>query len=180
MNNKKIRIACAIVLGILIGSFGVFIFSDFQYRGKSLTGFIFDFFRHKEFQSIAEGFYELLGSGLKANVFSLFSGENLATQSWINVLFGETLFPVILTWLTVGILIGSIMKGIKYSYIINGIIFGTILILFFISGIFSGANIASMFSAEFGANMGSIATAMGLLSVGALFGGIIGGPNYFS
>lgn len=176
MNDKRIRIIFALLLGFLLASFGVFIYSDFQYKGKHLVSYVFALFTQGTFRDVSNGLYELVGSALQVNLFAEFSPDALSQQSFGALLFGEVVFPVILTWLSVGFVVGCMMKGLKYSYIINGILLAIILVLWLIAGIFAGDDIASIFSL---ATASKILTSMIFLSLGALFGGLIGGPNYF-
>lgn len=176
MNDKRIRIIFALLLGFLLASFGVFLYSDFQYKGKHLVSYVFAFFSHGTFRDVSNGFYELIGSGLQVNLFAEFSSSALSQTSFGAILFGEVVFPVILTWISVGFLIGCMMKGLKYSYIINGILLAIILVLWLIAGIFAGDDIASIFSIV---TLSKFFTASLFLALGALFGGLIGGPNYY-
>jgi hypothetical protein len=177
MNEQKIRKGIAIPCGLLLAIFGVFLFSDFQYRGLILSSNVFDLMTGGNFRDFSSGLHTLFGSGFLTNMFVVFS-EEMETIGFFGVVFGEKLWPVILTYFSTGFMVGVLVKGVKQSLMINGILFLIIFSLWFILGLFAGTDIGAIFSNSILNTLGIFATTLIFLFIGALFGGLIGGRNY--
>ncbi|MHA1673064.1 MAG: hypothetical protein ACTSYI_05500 [Promethearchaeota archaeon] len=174
INNTKFRYFLAFLFGFIIAIFGVFVFSDFQYRGLRLEDDIFPSFVSGSFGVVWAGIYQLVGSGFSANLFAEFSLSNIQNMTLTGVIFGETLWPAILTWFTTGFVMGVLIKGGKRGFTGAFILFIGILVIYFIAAMFAGSNIAG----------GSILTTLGELLTGliciclsGLLGGFLSGPH---
>ena len=128
MNEQKVRIGIALLCGILLTTFGVFLFSNFRYRNLDLSLNVFELMLSGDFRDFANGIYTLFNYGILTNMFALFS-EEIQTLGFFGVIFGEKLWPVIVTWFSTGFVVGCIVKGLKYSFIINAIVFVIIFLL---------------------------------------------------
>ncbi|UYP47948.1 hypothetical protein NEF87_004233 [Candidatus Lokiarchaeum ossiferum] len=177
--QKYVRVLGAVLFALFFSLFGVFIFSDFIYRGISIGGDIVPLLQSGSFNTFFQGLYMLFGSGFQADWFGEFSQNNIQESSLGFILFGETIWPAILTWFTVGILSGTIIKGVKRGLIFSLIWFASIFIIWAIIGMFAGADFSSMFIRNLGNTMGSLFTIFIFLIFGGVLGGLISGPANF-
>lgn len=177
--QKHVRVLSAILFSLFFSLFGVFIFSDFLYRGISIGDDVVPLLQSGSFNTFFKGLYILFGSGFQADWFGEFSPENIQNSTLGLILFGETIWPAIITWMTVGFVSGTIIKGVKRGLIFSLIWFGSIFILWAIIGMFAGADFSSMFLTNFGSTMSSLFTIFIFLVFGGVIGGLISGPANF-
>jgi hypothetical protein len=168
---SKIRMIFGIILGFLFAIFGVFIFNGFEYRGLSLSDHIFVLIGATD--TFWSGLYKLIGSGLMVNWFSEFSLENIALHSFGGILFGEYVWPVILTWFMAGFIEGIMLTGWKRGLIGAAIIFAGVFLLWFVIGMFAGADLATLFQYNILITLGELVTTLICLIPGGLIGGYL-------
>ena len=174
MDVSKKRYVVALIVGILLSGFGVFLFSNFQYRGLILQEHIFPLFSSPD--HYADGMYQLLGSGLYVDWFTEFSVESINNSSIREIARDPAVWPVLVSWISTGILTGSIVKGAK-----RGLKFGMILILtvflsWVVSGFFANADVTAIFTNNIETTLGNFFTALIFLLLGSVIGGAISGP----
>ncbi|MCF2141287.1 MAG: hypothetical protein K9W44_14610 [Candidatus Lokiarchaeota archaeon] len=174
INNIKIRYTIAILWSLVLAIFGVFIYSNFVYRGMRLQNDIFPNFTAGSFNKFTTGLYLLVGSGFSADLFNLFSLQNLQTYGFFGILFGETLWPAILTWGSIGIIIGMFIKGIKYSVITALIFYSGICVIYFVIALLAGVNLAG---GNFLATLGELLTGFIFIFLSSILAGFINGPH---
>lgn len=172
--NLKVRYTLAVIWALGLSIFGVFIFSNFTFRGISLTQDVFPHFSAGNFIEFVTGLYLLVGSGFSADLFSLFSGSSLQSVGFFGVLFGDTLWPTILTWFSVGLIIGMLVKGVKHSLITALLVFAGHLVLYFVVAMFAGVNLAG---GNILATLGEILTGLLILIPSSILSGVINGPH---
>ncbi len=172
--KRKIRIVVAIIGGIMIAIFGVFLFSDFQYRGQTLKDNIFPLFSG-DFNTFWDGFYQLVGSGLLADWFGEFSAEKIALSSVFTIFFGETIWPAVLTWFFMGFFIGATIHGYRRGYAMNAIVLGIIVLLWVIGGLFAGADMEAILIQHITTTLSEIFTAVVFSMLGTSFGNLASG-----
>ena len=179
IQQKHIRVILAIIFSLFISLFGVFIFSDFIYRGLTIGDDIGPLIQSGVFNTFFQGLYFLIGSGFQANWFHEFSSENIQLLTFSGVLFGETIWPAILTWFTAGLIGGILVKGVKRGLFYSLILFGSIFLLWLITGMFAGEDFNSMFMTNIVNTLGELFTVFVFLNLGGLLGGLISGPANF-
>ncbi len=179
LQQKHVRVILAVICGIFISLFGVFIFSDFLYRGISIGDDVVPLLKTGSLTQFFQGLYVLIGSGFQANWFQEFSTANIQDQTFGGVLFGETIWPAILTWLFAGMISGVLIKGVKRGIIFSLILFGSLFLLWLITGMFAGADFNSMFLTNTVNTLGELFTVFIFLNVGGVLGGLISGPAHF-
>lgn len=176
IKKNHLRIVSSFIVGFIFACFGVFFFSDFQYRGLTIRNNIFSSISAGSFPSFMYGIWVLLGSGFMADWFVEFSADNVANSSVSAIFFGETIWPALVTWFIAGFLIGVIIKGFKRGLIASLILFLSVFFLWLITGIFSGADIAAIFIANILNTLSKLFTVLIALIPGGLIGGLISGP----
>lgn len=176
IKKNHIRIVSSFLVGFIFACFGVFFFSDFQYRGLSLGYIESSFLSGGTFTEFMAGISTLLSSGLLADWFSEFSSVNIANSSINAIFFGETIWPALVTWFMAGFSIGVIVKGFKRGLILSLIIFLAVFFLYIITGIFAGTDITAIFITNITNTLGQLFTALLALIPGGIIGGLISGP----
>ena len=176
IKKNHIRIVSSFFVGIFFACFGVFFFSDFQYRALTITNNVSPLISGGSFNSFMQGIWVLLGSGFMADWFLEFSAVNIAASSFGAILFGETIWPALVTWFMAGFFIGVIVKGLKRGLVISLIIFLSIFFLWLITGIFAGADITAIFITNILNTLSEIFTVLISLIPGAIVGGLLSGP----
>ena len=171
MAPSKIRMIIGIILGFLFAIFGVFIFNGFEYRGLSLTDHIFVLLGATD--TFWSGIYQLIGSGLMVDWFSEFSLANIAQYSFGGILFGATVWPVILTWVMSGFIVGIMLEGWKRGLFGALIVFVGVFLLWFVFGMFAGADLATLFQYNLLITLGELFTTIICLLPGGLIGGYL-------
>ena len=174
INNIKIRYFFAFLFGFLIAIFGVFIFSDFQYRGLRLGDDIFPDIVSGSFNVFWAGIYQLVGSGFSANLFSEFSLSNIQNMTFWAILFGETVWPAIVAWFTAGFVVGVIIKGGKHGFYGALLLYIGICVIYFVATVFAGSNIAGN---NILITLGEMLTGFICICLSGLFGGLMSGPH---
>ncbi len=174
INNTKFRYVIAFLFGFIIAVLGVFVFSDFQYRGIRLEDDIFPSFVSGTFNVVWAGIYQLVGSGFSANLFTEFSLSNIQNMTLAGVIFGETLWPAILTWFSAGFVMGVIIKGGKRGFTGAFILFIGICVIYFVAAVFAGSNIAG---SNILITLGELLTGLICICLSGLFGGFLSGPH---
>ena len=174
--KKKIRIVIAILGGILIAIFGVFLFSDFQYRGQTLKDNIFPLFSG-DFNTFWDGLYQLIGSGFLADWFGEFSAQNIAASSIFTIFLGETIWPAVLTWFFTGFFISVTVHGFRRGIGMTAIVLAIVLLLWIIAGLFAGADMEAILIQNVTTTLSELFTAVVFSMVGATFGSLISGSN---
>ena len=129
ITQKQIRYTLAIIISIFFVINGVYIFSNFRYQGLTLKNDIFPIMFEGNFNSFWSGFFQLISSGLKANIFSLFSKNQLAESSFFGIVLGNIMWPVICAWFTTGFISGIILKSPKKGTIFSLIIYAATIVL---------------------------------------------------
>ncbi|MHA1776995.1 MAG: hypothetical protein DRO88_03860 [Promethearchaeia archaeon] len=172
--NLKVRYIIAIIWSLGLSIFGVFIFSNFVYRGVRLDRDIFPHFTAGTFIDFVTGLYLLVGSGFSSNLFSLFSISNLQSVGFFGILFGQTLWPTILTWFSVGLIIGIFVKGIKHSLITALLVYVGLIILYFLVAMFAGVNLAG---GNIFTTLSELLTSLIILIPATILSGFINGPH---
>ncbi len=170
------RIVSSFIVGFILACFGVFFFSDFQYRGLSLGNDVSPLISGGTFNKFMQGIWTLLGSGFLADWFVEFSANNIANSSVGAIFFGETIWPALVTWFMAGFLIGVIVKGVKRGLILSLIIFIAVFFLWLITGIFAGADITAIFITNITNTLSELFTVLISLIPGGIIGGLISGP----
>ncbi len=178
MDIKKnhIRIVSSFIVGFVFACFGVFFFSDFQYRGLTLGTNVSGVISGGNFTDFMQGISVLLGSGFKADWFVEFSAANISNSSVTAIFWGETIWPALVTWFMAGFFIGVIAKGFKRGLIFSLIIFLVVFFLWIITGIFAGMDITGVFITNITNTLSQIFTVLISLIPGGLIGGLISGP----
>ncbi|MHA1610539.1 MAG: hypothetical protein ACTSVZ_11055 [Promethearchaeota archaeon] len=174
VNNVKVRYFFAFLFGFTIAIFGVFIYSDFMYRGLRLEEDIFPNFVSGSFNVFWAGIYHLVGSGFQANLFSEFSLSNIQTMTLSAIIFGETVWPTILAWSSAGLVMGAMIKGGKRGFFGALLLFIGICIIYFVAAMFAGSNIAGL---NFLTTLGELLTGFVCISISSLIGGFWSGPH---
>lgn len=174
INNIKLRYIVAMLIGLLLAIFGVFLFSDFEYRGIRLVDDIFPSFQAGSFNTFWAGIYQLVGSGFSANIFAEFSLTNIQAETLFGVIFGETFWGAFIAWFTTGFVVGVVVKGGKHGLIAGLLLFLGICIIYFIAAMFAGSNIGG---GNFLATIGEILTGLGTIILSSWFGGFLSGPH---
>ena len=177
MDNQKIRNVSGIILGVILACFGVYFFSDFQYRGQTLKDNIFPLLGSGDFNTFWDGFYQLLGSGLLADWFGEFSSENIAASSFFSIFLGETIWPAVLTWFFTGFLVSVIVQGFRRGYVMTTIVLGMVVLLWVIGGLFAGADMEGILIQNVTTTLSEIFTAVVFATLGATLGGLTSGPS---
>ena len=177
IDKQKMRISIAILLGIILACFGVFIFSDFQYRGQTLEDHIFPLLFSGDFNIFWDGFYQLVGSGLLADWFGEFTSDNIATSSFFTIFFGETIWPAVLTWFFTGFLICVIVHGNRRGYTITATVLGIIMLLWIIGGLFAGADMKAILFHHVTTTLSELFTVIVFSALGATIGNLASGPS---
>jgi hypothetical protein len=170
--NLKIRYFLAFLVGFIFAIFGVFIFSDFLFRGMRLEDEIFPSIISGDFNTFWAGIYQLVGSGFSADLFSLFSIANIQTSSFFGILFSETVWATILTWWTVGFFMGVVIKGVKQSLLSALILFAGLGVIYFVAAMFAGANVAG---SNILITLGQLTMGLVCIIPASIIGGILGG-----
>ena len=173
-NKQHFQITIGVVLGFLMAIFGVYIFSNFQYRGQNFSDDIISLITMHGLNNFWDGLYQLLGSGFLADWFFEFSASNIAASSVLAIFFGETIWPAILTWLSSGLIIGVTLKRFRKTLIWSSITFGILFVLWIITGLLAGADIAAIFTSNIVHTLGELFTAILFLLFGAIIGSFIG------
>ncbi|MBD3352476.1 MAG: hypothetical protein GF364_13390 [Candidatus Lokiarchaeota archaeon] len=157
MGNKRFLIG--FLYGTILGVFGVFIFSNFEYSGLSFYAVFQD-------MDIFSGLYQFFWLSFRFNFFKLFNPAEIQT---INLL--ETFYPAFMGWFSAGLIAGTIVKGGKRG-VLNGMLMViTNVILWLCFAVICGANVTFVFMTNIFETGGGILT--GLIS--AILGGLIGG-----
>ena len=167
-NKQHFQITIGVVLGFLMAIFGVYIFSNFQYRGQNFSDDIISLITMHGLNNFWDGLYQLLGSGFLADWFFEFSASNIAASSVLAIFFGETIWPAILTWLSSGLIIGVTLKRFRKTLIWSSITFGILFVLWIITGLLAGADIAAIFTSNIVHTLGELFTAILFLLFGLL------------
>ncbi|QEE15982.2 hypothetical protein DSAG12_01810 [Promethearchaeum syntrophicum] len=173
VKKNHIQIVLSVIIGLIFACFGVFLFSNFQYRGLTIKDNVYPSISAGNFNSFMYGIWVLLGSGFMADWFLEFSAANIANSSIGAILFGDTILPAILTWFTVGFSISIIVKGFKRGLIVSLIIFLSVFFLWLITGIFAGADITAIFITNILNTLSEIFTILISLIPGSVIGGLI-------
>ena len=173
VKKNHIQIVLSVIVGLIFACFGVFIFSNFQYRGLTIKDNVSPSLSGGNFTSFMYGIWVLLGSGFMADWFLEFSAANIANSSIGAILLGETILPALITWFTVGFSIGIIVKGFKRGLIVSLIIFLSVFFLWLITGIFAGADITAIFITNIFNTLSQIFTVLISLIPGSLIAGLI-------
>lgn len=176
LKKNHLRIISAFIVGFFFACFGVFLFSDFQYRGLTLRNNVLPLITGGTLNSFMQGIWVLLGSGFIANWFLEFSLTNIANSSVSAIFWGETIWPAICTWFLAGFFIGVIIKGMKRGILLSISIVLTVFLFWVISGIFAGADITAIFITNIGNTLSELFTVFISLIPGGILGGLISGP----
>jgi hypothetical protein len=172
IKKNTLRIVLSFIVGFIFACFGVFFFSDFQYRGLTIANNVSPLISGGSFNTFMRGIRVLLGSGFMADFFLEFS----ASSSIGAIFFGETIWPALVTWFMAGFFIGVIVKGVKRGLIISLIIFLSVFFLWIITGILSQADITAIFITNITNTLGVLFTVLISLIPGAIIGGLLSGP----
>jgi hypothetical protein len=156
------RFALGFLYGMILGLFGVFLFSNFNYAGVSLQEIIYRIFN----LDFATGVYEFIWFSFHFNVFQLF--DPVALES-INLI--ESFLPPFLGWFSAGLVAGTIVKGVKRSVLNSFIMVVTDVVLWLCFAVVCGANLTFVFVYNLYETGGGILTGM----IASIIGGIIGG-----
>ena len=173
VKKNHIQIVLSVIVGLFFACFGVFLFSNFQYRGLTIKDNVYPSISGGTFNSFMYGIWFLLGSGFMADWFLEFSAANIANSSISAILFGETILPAFLTWFTAGFSIGVIVKGFKRGLSVSMVIFLSVFFLWLITGIFAGADITAIFITNITNTLSEIFTVLISLIPGSIIGGLI-------
>ena len=176
IKKNSLRIVLSFIVGFILACFGVFFFSDFQYRALTITNNVSPLISGGTFNSFMQGIWVLLGSGFMADFFLEFSAANIAASSFSAIFFGETIWPALVTWFMAGFFIGVIVKGVKRGLIISLIIFLSVFFLWIITGILSQEDITAIFITNITNTLGVLFTVFISLIPGAIIGGLLSGP----
>jgi len=176
IKKNSLRIVLSFIVGFILACFGVFFFSDFQYRGLTLGNDVSLLLSEGTFNKFMQGISTLLSSGFLADWFREFSSINIANSSISAIFFGETIWPALVTWFIVGFSIGVIVKGFKRGLILSLIIFLAVFFSYIITGIFAGTDITAIFITNITNTLGHLFTALISLIPGGIVGGLISGP----
>lgn len=145
--------------GIILGLFGVFIFSNFEYEGIQLAEVFQD-------MDIFSGLYQFFWLSFRFNFFDLFNPVEMNSINLMN-----EFYPSFMGWFSAGLIAGVIIKGVKRGAL-NGILMVlTNVLLWVIFAVICGANLTFVFFTNLYETGGGIL--MGTLS--SVLGGIIGG-----
>jgi len=176
IKKNHIRIVFAFLSGFIFACFGVFLFSDFQYRALSLQNNVFPLISGGTFNSFMQGVWTLLGSGFMADWFTEFSAVNIANSSIGSIFWGETIWPALCTWFMAGFFIGVIVKGFKRGLTLSLIILLSVFFLWVITGIFAGADITAIFITHITNTLSELFTVLIAIIPGGILGGLVSGP----
>jgi hypothetical protein len=174
MQLKQLRIPIGIICGLLIVIFGVFMFSNFIYRGLTLEANIFPLF--ESLNTISDGIYALLGTAYTVNIIDEFSAAALAQSSLTTIFFGSSVWPEFLAWCTAGLLVSIFAKGFKRGIYSALVLYGFVFLFYIVFAFFAGADIGAQFVSNIGLTLGKLFSAFVFLLPGALIGGIVSGP----
>ena len=177
IKKNHLRIVSSFIVGFIFACFGVFFFSDFQYRALTLGNNVFPLISGGTFTSFMQGIWVLIGSGFMADWFVEFSAANIANSSVSAIFFGETIWPALVTWFMAGFFIGAIVKGFKRGLIVSLIFFLSVFFLWLITGIFAGVDIAPIFITNILNTLSEFFTVLIALIPGGIIGGLVSGPN---
>jgi len=173
VKKNHIEIVSSVIVGLFFACFGVFLFSNFQYRGLTIKDNVFPSIFGGTFTSFMYGIWVLLGSGFMADWFLEFSTANIGNSSVSAILIGETILPALLTWFIAGFSIGIIVKGFKRGLFLSLIIFLSVFFLWLITGIFAGADITAIFITNITNTLSEMFTVLISLIPGSIIGGLI-------
>lgn len=169
--------AIALLLGLFFAGFGVFIFSDWRYRGMSIHEHVWPMFQEGTFSGWADGIFILLGMGFSLNWFQEFSAAAIAASSVGTILTSESVWPVVCTWVFCGFIIGAISRGTKRGLKMGIICFLMCLILWMIFGFFAGADMTTIMFSSIKTTLGKVFTVFAFLLVSGTIGGFTSGGN---
>ncbi len=177
IREKFVRRTFTVLIGLFIAWFGVFIFSDFLYRGNSLQDSIFPLIGSGSFNGFWNGIYQLCSSGFACDWFSEFSSSNLQLYSFGGILFGETVWAAVLTWFTTGFLVGIIIKGFKKGLIWSAILLGLVVFFWLLTAILAQVDISTILMANILNTLGELFTVVIFILPGGILGGLLSGPE---
>jgi len=156
------RFALGYLYGMILGLFGVFLFSNFTYLGVSFSDITYRIF-HFDF---ATGVYEFIWFSFRFNVFYLFDPIAFESIDWINAFL-----PPFLGWFSAGLVAGTVVKGVKRGALNGFFMVLTDVVLWICFAVICGANLTFVFVLNLYETGGGILT--GLMA--SILGGIIGG-----
>jgi hypothetical protein len=174
MVTWKWRIPVSVIAGMALGMFGVFLFSNFTYRGINLEENVLHVIASPGGWFI--GWYQLLSSGLSVNFFGVFSAGNLQVLGLWGIISGPYVWPVVATWLSAGFVAGVVIKGVKRGLYAA---FGTYVavgLLWFVTGMLAGADLAQMWGPSLLSTLNILLTGLIFVLVGGVVGGFFSGP----
>jgi len=175
MQLKQFRIPIGIICGLLIILYGVFLFSNFIYRGLTLEANILPLMQ--SFDTISDGIYALISAAYTVNIIDEFSTAALAQNSATAIFFGASVWPEFLTWCGAGLIVSIFAKGFKRGVYSSLFLYGLVFLFYIVFAFFAGADIGAQFVSNVGLTFGKLFTAFVFLIPGAILGGIVSGPH---
>ncbi|MHA1338751.1 MAG: hypothetical protein ACTSRZ_01850 [Promethearchaeota archaeon] len=159
------RFLVGYLVGICLGSIGVFIFSDFEYMGIPIV----DIFTNLNINFI-NGLYEFFWLGFQFNIFNLF----IPTQ-WNTINFIDIFYPSLMGWFSAGLISGTIVKGVKRSSLNSFLVLLTIILFWLVLALISGANLTFIFITNLYETAGGLISAILFAQLGGIIGGLLFG-----
>jgi len=156
------RFLISYFLGLILGNLSIFIFSNFEYLGINL------FYLFKS-GNLINSFYEYFWLGFQFNIFDLFINKLDYTY------FIDVFYPAMIGWLFTGLISGTIIKGTKRAMLNALIIVVSILIIWIILAMLSGANLTFLFFTNLYKTIGGILSLLIFLELGTIIGSLLVG-----
>lgn len=175
MQLKQLRIPVGIICGLFIILYGVFLFSNFIYRGLTLAANIIPLMDN--LNTISDGIYAMLSAAYTINIIDEFSATALSQTSASAIFFGPSVWPEFLTWCIAGLMVSIFAKGLKRGLYSALFLYGFVFLLYIVFAFFAGADIGAQFVSNIGLTFGKLFTAFIFLIPGAILGGMVSGPS---
>ena len=172
---RKLRLTLALVFGIFIAIFGVFLFSNLNYQNVPLEFIFQEQFAKGNF---FEGMYTLWASGFMCDWWAYFSPENIEQHGVISILFSSAVFPAVMTWFSAGFISGALIQKPKHGFYIAMGLFSFMVVFWVIWMILAGVDLAQMFTSGIYATSGKLFTGLLWINIGGILGGTVSNPAF--
>ena len=105
-----------------------------------------------------------------------FSSEQIGLYGFFGILLGDTIWPVICTWIFTGFVVGTMAKGIGRGLKASLFVFGLMVLLWVVFGVFAGMDLTSVFINNTLQTVSELGFVLIILVLSGIIGGWVSGP----
>lgn len=162
------RVPLSIVLGLTWMLFAPFIFTQWEFGYWDTTlELVFQLVRTDP----STGFATWFGCGFQADLITALLNIDRFGEVF---LLDPVMFPTILAWFSMGLLVGIVAGGVREGMGLSFLTFIVFFTTWLIASVFSGEDLALLFSVYLVPTFGAIFTGFTFSFLGGIVGGVIG------